>query len=201
MVDDHVLIAQGLAALMKSLEPSLAPRVAGNAQEALHLVASTSFSIAFVDARMPGLSGIELIKTLRTQYSSLKLVGMTSYAQHETITELLQAGVDGLLLKGNANADELKACLNTVLSGSMFMSAEAQHIITQNGFSPGTTPFTKREQEVLKLLVAGLSSKEIANQLNLKTATIEDYRKAMLQKTSCKNIAELSAFVYKNGLV
>lgn len=131
VVDDHVLIAQGLAALMKSLNPSVAARVASSGHEALQFVASSSFSIAFVDARMPGLSGIDLIKTLRKEHPALKLVGMTSYAQRETITELLQTGVDGLLLKGNANADELKVCLESVLAGSTFISTEAQKLLAQ----------------------------------------------------------------------
>jgi DNA-binding NarL/FixJ family response regulator len=201
VVDDAQLMADSLAALIKVTRPDLETHVAYTTQDAIFKLATYPISLAFIDARMPGTSGIELIQTLRQKKSALKIVGITSFAQPATLTELVQAGIDGLLLKNQANAEELKLCLNTVLAGAFYISAAAQQIVSQPGISKHPIQLSKRELEVLQLICKGKTSKEIAEELNLKPGTIEDYRKSMLKRTGCSNTDQLATVAQRNGLL
>ncbi|TXH23810.1 MAG: response regulator transcription factor [Cyclobacteriaceae bacterium] len=198
VVDDQAMVAESLAALVKTFGSEIKTYFAVTAQEALRIISTSSIAVAFIDARMPGTSGIELIKALREDYYPLKIVGITSYAQPETVAEILQSGVDGLLLKSSATSEALKLCLTTVLAGNRFISAEAQALLQH---APATLNFTPRQLQLIKLMCDGLSSKEIGEKLNLKPASIEDYRKTLLRKSNCNNTGELIAFALKNGIL
>ncbi|MBX2915192.1 MAG: response regulator transcription factor [Cyclobacteriaceae bacterium] len=199
VVDDCAMVAEGLSALVKTLGPDIKTYHALTAQDALRIVGSTSITVAFIDARMPGTSGIELIKTLRKDYYSLKIVGITSYAQPQTVAEILQSGVDGVLLKSSATSEALRSCLTSILAGQRFISAEVQSLLEEAPLA--SIHFTPRQQQIIKLMSEGLSSKEIAARLILSPGSIEDYRKTLLRKTKCNSAGELVAFISKNGLL
>lgn len=201
VVDDHRFIADSVSALVQLVMPQSKVYTAYDAPTALQIIREEAISIALIDARMPDMSGIELIKSLRTQYPALKLIGMTSFAQQETVLEIIQAGVQGVFLKNQTSAIELKACLDAVLDGGRFVSEEAQKLIALTNKPPRLLQFSKRELEIIRLTSAGKSSKEVAALLNLKPATIDDYRKTMLRKTGCSNTDELATIAMRNGLL
>lgn len=153
---------------------------------------------------MPKTSGIELATQLLVEYPALKIVGMTSFDEDDTVVEMLQAGVHGVLLKrSTAPGQEINHCLHEVLAGKNYFAAEVKEKLTQNGYnlSKQDLRFTKRERELLTLMCEGQSTKQIAETLSLQSSTIEGYRKALLKKTATKNTAELVALVLRNGLL
>jgi len=203
VADDHALIAEGLGKLIESIIQDCQSYAAINAESAIGSARRRPFAVAFIDVRLPGTDGIELIQIMRKESPVTKLVSMTSFAQNDTILAMLQATPDGVLLKGRANAEDLKICIDTVLAGKKYRCPAMQQMLNEFGYDPTKTmfKFSTRELELLKLLCKGLSSKEIAGMLNLSQLTVDAYRKQMLQKAKCKNVAELTAFALSNGLI
>jgi DNA-binding NarL/FixJ family response regulator len=203
VVDDHISVSEGLAALIQQHQPAAKLFIANSAAEALETIKSNRIDAVLIDARMPGMSGIELMLLLKREYPTIKLIGMTSFDEDTTVVELLRAGVPGILLKRSTNGQEIKDCLHAVLAGEIYFSAEVKEKLTQNGYNliKPTLRFTKREQDLLTLMCEGQSTKQIAEKLSLQPSTVEEYRKALLKKTGTKNTTELVALVLRNGFL
>jgi DNA-binding NarL/FixJ family response regulator len=128
---------------------------------------------------------------------------MTSFDEDDTVIEMLRAGLHGILLKRNTTGPEIEQCLSDVLAGKNYYTPEIKFRLAQNGYDllkPGVR-FSKRESEILNLICQGQSTKQIAERLQLKDTTVEDYRKEMLKKANAQNTAELVAFALRNGLL
>lgn len=202
VVDDHALTCEGLAALLEK-QVQAKSYTAYNADAALTFLNQNRVHVALVDARMPGMSGIELMYRIQQEHPQVKVIGMTSFDEDETILELLRTGIPGILLKRNTSGEEIKTCVHSVMAGKTYYTKEIWNRLNQGGYNliKETIRFTRREFELLMLLSEGNSTKEAAEILNLKESTVEDYRKVMLKKTHCKNTAELIAFSLRNGLL
>lgn len=203
VVDDHVLVCEAIAALVEKSDTIHKVFTAFSATQATAIVQANRIQVALIDARMPKTSGIELATQLLTEYPALKIVGMTSFDEDDTVAEMLHAGVHGVLLKRSTNGQEINQCLHEVLAGKNYFAAEVKEKLTQNWYnlSKQALRFTRRERELLTLMCGGQSTKQIAETLSLQPSTIEDYRKALLKKTATKNTAELVALVLRNGLL
>lgn len=203
VVDDFVSVCDGLAAMIEKSEHIKTVFAAYNATKALELLKREKIHAALIDARMPGVSGIELMRILQKEYSSIKLIGMTSFDDDDTVVEVLRMGVPGFLLKRSADSIEVNHCLEQVLGGKTYYTHEVQKKLLNNSFDLLKSPvrFSDREWEVLKLICKGYATKKIADSINLSANTVEDYRKSLLRKTSTKNTAELVDYAHRNGLV
>jgi len=203
VVDDHKMVCEAIAALVE--KSGLAGKVFSSVttQYALEIIKNNHIHIAIIDARMPGVSGIELASILVKKYPLIKVIGMTSYDEDDTVVEMLQVGVHGILLKRNTGSEEIRYCLQEVIAGKNYFTPEVQTKLSQNEYDLRKVGprFTRRETEIIKLITRGLSTKQIAATLQLKDSTIEEYRKMMLSKTGTKNTAELITFTLRNGLL
>ncbi|MBX2964719.1 MAG: response regulator transcription factor [Cyclobacteriaceae bacterium] len=204
VVDDHRMVCEAIAALVETtgLYKKAIPAYTG--EEALDILNREHIAIALVDARMPGLSGIDLAKLMEKDFPQVKVIGMTSFDDNETLVEMLQLNLDGVLLKRSTSGREIRTCLDEVSRGRKYVTGEIQQRIQKSQFGPARQPrthFAKREIQVIRLLCKGRSSKQIAEILGLKISTIEDYRKAMLKNTNTSSTAGLVAFALRNGLL
>lgn len=204
VVDDHRMVCDALVALVEKTGVCKKALPAYSGEEALRILEQHRIAIALVDIRLPGLSGSDLIKTIKQEYPNVKVIGMTSYDDEETVQEMLLLNLTGILLKRSTTSSEIIACLQAAHEGKNYFSEAIQERIQKVQLASARLPrtyFTKREMEVLKLLSEGQSSKLIAKHLKLKPSTIEDYRKGMLKKTNTKSTAGLVAFALRNGLL
>ncbi len=203
VVDDHKVVCEGLASLIANLKIVEKAYAAFNAAEALAIVRANKVDVALIDARMPETSGIALTEKIINEHPSVKIIGMTSFDEDETIVEMLQTGMHGILLKRNTGLDEVNQCILEVVSGRKYYTPEIQALLNNNGYNltKPVVKFTGRELEVLQLICEGDVSKKIAEKLQLKDSTIESYRKEMLAKTATKNSAQLVSYAMRNGLV
>lgn len=204
VVDDHRMVCDALVALIEKTGLCRKALPAYSGEEGLSILKQEHIAIALVDIRMPGLSGSELVRIIEEEYPTVKVVGMTSFDDEETIQEMLQLNLAGILLKRSTTNREIITCLKMVSEGKVYLADGVRQFIESKQLNPIRVPrtnFTQREMEVLSLLSEGQSSKLIAEQLNLKPSTIEDYRKGMLKKTSTKSTAGLVAFALRNGLL
>ncbi|MBS1506528.1 MAG: response regulator transcription factor [Bacteroidetes bacterium] len=202
VVDDHKLICDSIAALIE--KTNLVSKVfsAYSGEVAIDKIKSNSVQIALVDARMPGISGVVLMQALRKNYPALKIVAMTSFHETATLKELLSIKPNGILLKQTTGADDIRVCVQTILGGETFYSEDILIDLRKIDLLQfSSVAFSKREKEIMQLLSKGKVTKEIAEELKLSPATVEDYRKELLRKTETRNSPELIAYMHRNGLL
>jgi DNA-binding NarL/FixJ family response regulator len=202
VVDDHRLVCEGIAKLIGGLGyKNNKVFTAISSRQALEVIGGNHIDVALIDARIPDLSGIALAELIHKEHRHIKVIGMTSFDEEDTVADMLRAGVKGILLKRNTDTNEVHHCIEQVLSGGKYFTPEIQSKLSDNGYDllKGRIRFTRRESEVLTLICKGQSTKQIAASLQLKSSTIEDYRKEMLSKTESKNTAELITFAIRNG--
>lgn len=202
VVDDHKMICDSIAALLEKSDFVNKTYVAYSGEVALSAIKSSQIHITLVDARMPGMSGIDLMRYMQKNYPSLKIVAMTSFDETATLKELLSLNPRGILLKRSTDATEIKQCVQHLVEERNYYSTET--LVRLREIDPinfRITSFNAREKEIIQLLCIGKSTKEIAIKLKLSVTTIEDYRKELLRKAGTKNTAELIAYTHRNGLI
>ena len=203
VVDDHKMVCEAIAALVEKSSLVNKVHLAFSGAQALEMLTIKNIKMALIDARMPGISGLDLFKVIFQEYQSISVIGMTSF-EDDTVMDMLRYPVQGILLKSNTNSAEITQCLQEILGGQTYFTPEVQAKINSGQYNllqRSRTILTKREQEILVFISQGKSAKEIAVKLGLKVTTVEDYRKAMLRKTKTSNVAELMAFSHRNGLL
>jgi two-component system, NarL family, nitrate/nitrite response regulator NarL len=202
LADDHVFVRDGIKSL---LENEVNIEVVGEATdglEALKKIDSLNPDMLILDIRMPNLTGIEVVENLRTHNKSLKIVMLSMHESEEYVLKSIKAGADGYLLKGSSKEEFLKA-IHTVASGGKYFSGDISSILI-NQLSNSNAIIepkknieeelliTKREKEILLLLLAGKGNKEIADTLDISKRTAEVHRFNLMKKLKVKNLMELS---------
>lgn len=202
LADDHVFVRDGIKSLLETEENILVVGEATDGLEALTEVNDKKPDLLIVDIRMPHLTGIEVVEKLRGQNNSVKIIVLSMHESEEYVLKSIRAGADGYLLKGSSKEEFLKA-LHTVANGSKYFSGDISSILINQltNASPAAEPkailsesmmITKREKEILTLLLSGKGNKEIAEALDISKRTAEVHRFNLMKKLQVKNLIELS---------
>ena len=202
LADDHVFVRDGIKSL---LETEVNIEVVGEATdglEALKMVETHQPDLLILDIRMPNLTGIEVVEKLRGQNNTVKIIMLSMHESEEYVLKSIKAGTDGYLLKGSSKEEFLKS-LHTVANGGKYFSGDISSILIGQ-LSNSTVAIetkqtldeelliTKREKEILKLLLSGKGNKEIAEALDISKRTAEVHRFNLMKKLKVKNLMELS---------
>ncbi|HEV8515723.1 MAG TPA: response regulator transcription factor [Cyclobacteriaceae bacterium] len=193
LADDHPLIREGFRSLLGKNE---AFEIVGEAENGIELMrlASEKFpDIILVDITMPTLSGLDSIEKLRATQPYIKFIVLTMHDEPEYVLKALKRGADGYLLK-NIERPELEKAIQTVYAGGKYYSPFVANILAESISKRNVVDqaeITPREKEVLELVAAGQSTKQIANKLDISIRTVESHRINMLKKLSVNNTAEL----------
>ncbi len=213
LADDHSLVRDGIRALLEE-EPDL--DVIGevsNGLDALKMVDEKSPDILIIDIRMPELGGIETVERLNAKgKSKTKSIILSMHDSEEYILKSVQAGANGYLLKDTGKTEFVKA-IHMVQEGGKYFSGDISNVLVNNLFSPGKqvntskdnkdNPFdlTNKELQVLELVLAGYTNKEISEKLQNSKRTIETHRFNLMKKMEVKNLIDLSKKANKYNLV
>jgi DNA-binding NarL/FixJ family response regulator len=200
IVDDHAVVRDGLAQLLRG-EPGFAVcGEAGSAEEALDVAARASPDLAIVDISLGGANGLELIKNLRVLQPGLRILVLSMHDEAHFAERALRAGAHGYVMKREARARIMEA-VRAVCAGDVYVSDRIrQSMLHQylHGSAPGErspiSRLTDRELEVLALLGRGESSKEIAARLHLSQKTVDTHRTHLKEKLNLKDTIELVRF-------
>lgn len=204
LADDHVFVRDGIKSLLENENNIIVVGEATDGQEALTVVASEKPDLLIVDIRMPHYTGIEVVEKIRQEQNPVKIVVLSMHESEEYVLQSIKAGADGYLLKGASKEEFLKA-LHTVANGGKYFSGDISSILI-NQLINGTTTLaaeqkptleeesiiTKREKEILKLLLSGNGNKEIAEALTISKRTAEVHRFNLMKKLKVKNLIELA---------
>lgn len=213
LADDHVLVRDGIKALLEDQKGITVIDEASNGIEALEVINQNKPDILIVDIRMPEMNGIEVVREMSKSFKDVKTLVLSMHDSEEYVVQAIQAGADGYLLKGASKEEFLKA-LNKVASGGKYFTGDVSAIIMKN-FVNGTTtsvtqkqapvetPFklTKREKQILSLVLQLKNNKDIAEELEISKRTAEVHRFNLMKKLDVKNLLELSNKAKEFGLV
>lgn len=202
IVDDHSMVRKGLLTFLKN-QPDL--EVVGEArdgQEAADVCARLQPDVILMDLVMPVLGGVAATRLIRQRCPEAQVIALTSFQEKELVQDALQAGAIGYLLK-NVSGDELAEAIRHAHAGRPTLAPEALQALVQ------TTPaeaslgkdLTRRELEVLALLVKGLSNPEIAERLSVSRATVKVQVSSILSKLGVSNRAEAISLAIQHKLV
>jgi len=204
LVDDHAVLREGLRALLNS-EPDM--HVIGGARdgrEALGMVDSLKPDVVVTDISMPNLNGIETVRQLRHTHPNLKLIILSMHATHAYVTEALQAGANGYVVK-QADATEVVNAIRAVIAGGAYLSPTISKDLIEDYLNrtpaAGTVQLTTREREVAQLIAEGQSTRDISETLTVSVKTVETHRANILRKLNAKSTAEIVKYALKRGWI
>ncbi|MFB6452841.1 response regulator [Bradyrhizobium tunisiense] len=187
LTDDHPLVLAGMKALLQAVEDIEIVGEATDGQTALDIIRQVTPDIAILDISLPGISGLEVARTVATQLPQVRLLALTVHEDHAYVQPMLQAGARGYLLKRSA-ADELERAVRAIASGGLYLDpAIAEKALPSSGGAHPSaestaSELTPRESEVLRFIAQGFSNKEIASQLNISIKTVETYKARAVEK-------------------
>lgn len=205
LVDDHTLFRNGLRILLNNLKNYQVIGEAENGKAFIELIENTKADIVLLDIDMPVMDGIEATKLALQKYPDLKIITLSMYGEEDYYYKMVDAGVKGFLLK-NSDMNEMKEALETVYNGGNYFSSELLKTLVNSLRSSSKTKesqslLSERETEILILICQGLSNQEIADQLFISKRTVDKHRANILEKSECKNTAQLVMYAIKNKLV
>jgi two-component system, NarL family, response regulator LiaR len=202
IVDDHSMVRKGLAAFLKN-RPGL--EIAGearNGQEAIELCELLKPDVVLMDLVMPVLGGVAAPRLIRQRWPGLQVIALTSFQDRGLVRDALQAGAIGYLLK-DISGDELAEAVRLAHTGRPILAPEAlQALVQPVNVQPDLgVDLTRREKEVLALLVKGLSNPEIAEILCTSRATVKVQVSSILSKLGATNRAAAISLAIQHKLV
>lgn len=216
LADDHELIRDGIKSLLEDINGIEVVGEAADGVEALNAVAEQHPDLLIVDIRMPNKNGIDTVRELTALGSTTRSLVLSMHDSEDYVLQSIEAGAFGYILKGAAKEEFLKA-IRTIHQGEKYFSGDISQIIVNKYLEKLQLPtskeallppfaieeaksesvfqplfLTKREIQILKLAISGLSNKEIAEQLDKSVRTVEAHRFNLMKKLKAKNLMELS---------
>ncbi|WP_294592526.1 response regulator transcription factor [uncultured Rikenella sp.] len=216
-VDDHALFRNGLKLLLNS-HPRF--RVVGEAATGREMLgwleqAERLPDVVLLDIAMPDMNGIEAAAEALGRWPGLRIITLSMYGEEDYYFKMVSQGVKGFLLK-NSDITEVYAAIEAVLEGGSYFSQELLFNLVSNLRSSSDSEaeelpeaeettdeaaLSAREKEILLLICKGMTNYEIADTLFISKRTVDKHRANILEKTNCKNTANLVVYAIKNGLV
>ncbi len=208
IVDDHDIVRAGIRMLLDAQPDMAVIGEASNGKEAVEMVSSMEPDVVLMDISMPGMTGIEATRAIKQTNSRVEIVGFTMHAEDRYFFQLLQAGASGYVVKGAA-PHELLDAVRAASRGEAYIHPSLQrkligdYVSRAEGNDQGSMleDLTERELEVLRLIVDGLTSREIAESLVISQNTVERHRQNIMAKLGLHNRAELVRYAISKGLV
>ncbi|HBX49530.1 MAG: hypothetical protein A2275_16595 [Bacteroidetes bacterium RIFOXYA12_FULL_35_11] len=207
IVDDHEIFRSGLKMVINKLKFAKVVSEASNGKECLSILSENNLpDIVLMDIQMPEMNGIEATRAALEMYPNLKIVALTMFNEDEYVESMIDAGVKGFILK-NITKEIFEKALLAINKGNNYYSEELWSFFTKR-LTHEDKPslgedlkLTRREVEILNLLLEGLSNKEIADRLFVSERTIIGHKSNLLSKTGCKSTVHLLAYAIKNKLI
>ncbi len=204
IADDHVLFREGLKQILGKHRELRVIDEAGSGNEAMQKILHSSCDVVILDISMPGRSGLDILAEIRKVKPDLPVLIVSMHPEDQYAVRVLRAGASGYLTKESA-ASELITAIHKVSSGGRYISASvaerlADAIENDRGEAPHHT-LSNREFQVMRMLAAGKTLKEIAEDLILSEKTITTYRARILEKMDLRNNVELSHYAIKHDLL
>jgi DNA-binding NarL/FixJ family response regulator len=207
LADDHKIVLEGIRRILEN-EPNVeVVAEASDGREALSLVTSLDIDVVFMDISMPNMNGIEAARQILKIKPATKVIILSMHADKRFVERALKAGVGGYLLKNRA-VTEVTAALQCVTQGKIYLSPGITNIVVNEFVSSiqkkekegDKECLSPREKEVLQLIAEGMTTKEIAGNMNISDKTVDGHRQKIMNKLELHSIAQLTKFAIREGI-
>jgi len=204
IVDDHPLMRKGLRQLIDMDEELECIGEAASGDEAVRLAVANEPDVILLDLNMPGMSGIDTLKALRTAEIFARVIVFTVSDNQDDVITSLKAGADGYLLK-DTDPDEVMAAIHQVVAGQLTISEKLSQVLAtaiskRRESGPNIDSLTDREKQILKAIAAGYSNKIIGRKLDIAEGTVKVHVKKVLKKLGFRSRVEAAIWAVEQGL-
>ena len=201
LVDDHTMVRRGLATFLKVFEDLQLVGEAENGEVAIKLCAKVLPDVILMDMSLPGMDGASTTHTIRQQFPQMQIIVLSSFKEGKVIKKALEAGAIGYLLK-DVSADDLVRAIRSAHAGRATLSPEAAQALVETSNLPPVPglDLTKREREVLALMIEGLNNTQIAGRLTVSPSTIKSHVSNILAKLGVASRTEAVTLALRHGL-
>ncbi len=208
VADDQTVVRDGLVAILGQLDDVDVVGSAAGGAEAVSLVMEQAPDVVLMDLRMPGVDGIEATRQIRRACPNTQVVVLTTYADDTSILDAVSAGAVGYLTK-SAGRNEIQRALHAACNGQALLDSGVYDRLVATARTAATPwartslpdGLTDREAEVLSLIAAGLSNKEIAQRLYVSEVTVKTHINRIFAKTHSRDRAQVIAYAHRYGLI
>ncbi len=206
ITDDHAMVVEGLKTMLNKVEDIQITDSFHTVNDTLLGLKNKVPDVLLLDINLPDGNGIDLCKSLKETYKNLKIIALSNFEDIAFVKQIIKNGANGYLLK-NTTKSELVLAIKSVKNDELFLPEPLKRLLLndslgkQNNSSFFVPNLTRREKEVLALIVKEYTSEEIANKLFVSVKTVEAHRSNLIQKLSVKNVAGLVRVAIEKGLV
>lgn len=205
ITDDHSVVLEGIASMLKNAEGTAVVSTNINAFETMEAIKSTIPDVLLLDINLPDENGIELTKKISKAFPSIRIIALTSYDDISFVKQMIKQGAMGYLLK-NTSKEELLFAITTVMEGNMYLQKGLQEKIVAHSLGKksqeGLIPkLTRREKEVLAAIHEEMTTQEISEKLFISPKTVETHRMNLMSKLGAKNSIGIIKAALKTGLL
>ena len=208
LADDHTLVRHGLRKLLEERPEWEVIAEAGDGREAVRLAEQHKPDVAILDVAMPLLNGIEATRQITRRVPGTRVLVLSMHADEAYVTQILQAGATGYLLKDSADVDLLKAVGEAAKGKSFFSPAIAKVMLddyvrqlADKGVTDRYEALSEREREIFQLIAEARTNKEIAALLNVSPSTVETHRAHIMEKLDLHSAAEIVLYAVRRGVI
>ena len=208
LADDHTVVRQGLRKVLEDRPEWEVVAEAGDGREAVRLTETHKPDVAIVDVAMPLLNGIETTRQISRKSPSTRVLVLSMHADEAYVTQILQAGATGYLLKDSADVDLIQAVAAVAKGTSFFSPAIARVMLddyvqklAEKGVTDRYESLSEREREIFQLIAEGKANKEIAALLSISPSTVETHRARIMEKLDLHSAAEIVLYAVRRGVI
>jgi DNA-binding NarL/FixJ family response regulator len=208
LADDHTVVRQGLRRVLEERPDWEVVAEAGDGREAVRLAEQHKPDVAILDVAMPLLNGIEATRQIARRLPTTRVLVLSMHADEAYVTQILQAGATGYLLKDSADADLVQA-VGEVAQGKSFFSPAIARVmlddyvraLADKGVTDRYESLSEREREIFQLIAEAKTNKEIASLLNVSPSTVETHRAHIMEKLDLHSAAEIVLYAVRRGVI
>jgi DNA-binding NarL/FixJ family response regulator len=206
ITDDHLMVVEGLKTMLNNVDNIQIISTYHSVNDTIEGLQTVVPQVLLLDINLPDGNGIILCKELKEHYKTLKIIALSNFEDVAFIKQIIKNGANGYLLK-NTNKTELIDAIIAVTNNQLFLPEKLQRLLLNDSLGkPNNSSFfipslTRREKEVLELIVKEHTTDEIANQLFITPKTVEAHRSNLIQKLGVKNVAGLVRVAIEKGLI
>jgi len=211
LVDDHSIVRDGIRLLLEQAEGLEIIDEANDGEEALEKLKSHQPDVVLMDISLPGMSGIQTTQVITRLYKSVRVLMLSMHNNEDYILRSVEAGAYGYILK-DSSSDEMIKAIRMIAAGEKYYSSPVASIIlngymqqlkkgNKQGREVQPSRLSNKEKEILQFLVDGMSSREIAERLQLSVRTVDNHRANMMRRLQVRNAAELVRIAVEEKLI
>jgi two-component system, NarL family, response regulator NreC len=208
VADDHTLFRQGLRRVLQEQPGWDVVAEASDGAEAVSRTVELEPNVAILDIAMPRLNGVDATRQIVRRLPDVRVLIVSMYSEEVFVSQALQAGAHGFLLKDAADSDLVRA-VTDLLNGKSFFSPAVSKVVLNDyvrqlaarGVTDRFDTLSEREREVFQLIAEGNSNKDIAGLLNISPGTVETHRARIMEKLDVHSVAEIVLYAVRKGIV